>query len=613
RKPRNATQTLRQERRCRIAKTSLETPLDPSKLEPAQFCPVPPLLRDGLAQAFLETAGHGEAEVAPRKDHAREATGPNWTQLDPTGPQLDPTGPNWTPTGPQLDPNWTPTEPTHDQVSPHDPASKSGPLEAIQRVARESRHVNRLRVWVAPPNESLDAARKCRTTRSNPARVSQRQVFSAITERVCASATTTSTVSIPHPSTTTYMPPMYIKEGRTWQRGINFGRLSITALSSQSIYTIAFVITPMADSWVPNLVLITGATGHLGFRTLIHALSAGYPVRAAVRSQAKANTILSHPHIQFLNPGSRLTFTIVPDLAAPCAYDEAVQDVSYIIHIASPLMAGRDVAQSQRGAYFIRPAVRGTIGMLEAARKSGTVRRVVITSSIVAIVPASRLNGLEHSDRVALPTDRVPFVPGPYKTEFAAYAASKVAALQEAEAWMARERPEFEVVYLHPSFVEGRNDLAMNTREAMKGTNAIVLGIVLGQKLGSNASASVHNEDVARVHVQALNPEIPGNTSYILNQKARWEDVKSIVQREFPDAVQKRLLPNNGSAETHEVTIDASLTEDTFGFTHLGFEEQVKSVVGHYLELRKRGLRTRGHEESAKPIESHRLQVSVNT
>jgi nucleoside-diphosphate-sugar epimerase len=362
----------------------------------------------------------------------------------------------------------------------------------------------------------------------------------------------------------------------------------------------------MAGNWAPNLVLLTGATGHVGFRTLIHALSAGYAVRAAVRSQAKASALLSHPHIQFLNPGSRLSFVIVPDLAAPSAYDKAAQDVNYIIHIASPLMAGREVPPSQYEAYFVQPAVHGTIGLLEAAKKSRAVRRVVITSSIVALTPPVQLSGLERSERPISPTDRPPFVPGPYKTELAAYAASKIAALQEAEAWIRTKNPDFDVVHLHPSFVLGRNDLAMNTRETLKGTNAIILGIVLGRKMGSNAGASVHSEDVAMAHVRALSSDIPGNASYILSQQARWGDVKDIVQREFPDAVQKRILPNSGSAETHEVAFNTSLTEETFGFSHLGFEDQVKSVVGHYLELQTRNrldLRRRGHEEQVKNAE----------
>ncbi|KAI9768499.1 MAG: hypothetical protein M1840_004909 [Geoglossum simile] len=364
-----------------------------------------------------------------------------------------------------------------------------------------------------------------------------------------------------------------------------------------------------------TLVLITGATGHVGFRTLIHALSAGYTVRAAVRSQTKANTILSHPHIQSLNPGSRLTFAIVPDIVAPFAYDKATTGVHYIIHIASPLTANYEVALIDQDAHYIQPAVRGTLGMLEAARKSGTVRRVVVTSSIVALVSIPQMEGLERLDRPVQPTDRVPFTPGPYENEFAAYAASKVASLQAAESWMWTNRPSFDVVYLHPSFVEGRNDLATNMRGALTGTNALILGIMLGKQFGTYAGATVHNEDVARVHVQALNPEIPGNRSYILSQPTRWNDAKDIARRTFPEAVQKRTLPNCGSTITHELAVDASLTERTFGFTHLGYEEQVKSVVEHYLEMRARGSKgfhTAGSQEQMKRTMGRSQHVTAN-
>lgn len=335
-----------------------------------------------------------------------------------------------------------------------------------------------------------------------------------------------------------------------------------------------------------TLVLITGATGHIGFRVLIHALNAGYAVRAAVRSQSKANSLLAHPTIQRLNPGARLSFAVVPDLAAPHAYDEAVQGVHYIIHIASPLMSTRDVPLNQHAAYFIEPAVRGTLGMLNAASQSGTVRRVVITSSIAALIPVSQLNGRERQRRPAKASDRVPFAPAPYESEFAAYAASKVAALAEAERWVGEHQPEFDVIHLHPSFVEGRNELALSAREALKGTNALVLGIALGKRFDSIASATVHLEDVARVHVQALLPHVCGNRSYVLSQSTRWDAVRDIVARLFPEAVEKRVLPNCGNADTHEVVIDVAETEAVFGFRHAGLEEQVKSVVGHYLELR---------------------------
>jgi nucleoside-diphosphate-sugar epimerase len=299
----------------------------------------------------------------------------------------------------------------------------------------------------------------------------------------------------------------------------------------------------------------------------------------------------------------------VPDLAAPSAYDDAVQGANYIIHIASPLMADCGARKGQVESSFIDPAVRGTLAMLEAAKKTPSVRRVVITSSIVALVPLTRLNGTERCDEPVQPYDRVPFVPGPYENEFAAYAASKVAALAAAEEWIQTQNPNFDVIHLHPSFVLGRNDLATSTREALKGTNAIILGMTLGKKMGPIASASVHNEDVARIHVQSLHDSVPGNQSYILSQRTQWENVRTIVQQEFPEAVESSILPNSGGAVTNELAVDATLTEETFGFSHLGLGEQVKSVLGHYLELRSK---TRVVSKRVGSSMDNCHQVSVN-
>ena len=68
-----------------------------------------------------------------------------------------------------------------------------------------------------------------------------------------------------------------------------------------------------------KLVLITGGTGHLGYRTLVDALEASYTVRAAVRSPSKGDQILAAPSIKALNVGPKLTFVNVPDIVAPAA------------------------------------------------------------------------------------------------------------------------------------------------------------------------------------------------------------------------------------------------------------------------------------------------------
>ncbi|KAK2602884.1 hypothetical protein N8I77_009386 [Diaporthe amygdali] len=343
-----------------------------------------------------------------------------------------------------------------------------------------------------------------------------------------------------------------------------------------------------------DLVLITGATGHVGFRTLVHALRTGLNVRVAVRSQSKASQLLSRLSLKITSKQrQRLSFTVVPDITADGAYDNAMDDVTHVIHVASPLVTGSQqppIDSRLAEDFFIGPAVRGTRNLLEASEGCGTVRRVVITSSIVALIPVAQMEGTEPRPKgtPVRPTDRVPFTSGPYHSEFAAYANSKIAALHAAETWCETTRPAFDVVHLHPSFVLGRNDMAANTAQCMKGTNAMVLAMLLGRRFGPFAGATVHVDDVARCHVTAAidTINVSGNESYILSQESRWNDAKDMAIRSFPVAEKTRLLVKSGNVDTTEIEIDASLAEDTFGLRFKGFHDQVESLVGQFLDLK---------------------------
>ena len=149
-----------------------------------------------------------------------------------------------------------------------------------------------------------------------------------------------------------------------------------------------------------ELVFITGGTGHVGFRTLVTALQLGYSVRAAVRSESKKQQILSAQSVKSLNPGPRLTFAIVPDLTVDGAYDEAVQDTAYIIHLASPIVLKGEIKAEDFQSALIDPAINGTLSVLKAAAKAKSVRRVVITSSVVAVVPSKYFFELEAPEGV---------------------------------------------------------------------------------------------------------------------------------------------------------------------------------------------------------------------
>jgi dihydroflavonol-4-reductase len=69
------------------------------------------------------------------------------------------------------------------------------------------------------------------------------------------------------------------------------------------------------------------------------------------------------------------------DLTTDGAFDAIIKDVEYVLHIASPFIM--EVKDPQKD--LVDPAVKGTLAVLNACEKSGTVKKVVITSSIAAI------------------------------------------------------------------------------------------------------------------------------------------------------------------------------------------------------------------------------------
>jgi hypothetical protein len=64
-----------------------------------------------------------------------------------------------------------------------------------------------------------------------------------------------------------------------------------------------------------------------------------------------------------------------------------------------------------------------------------------------------------------------------------------------------------------------------------------------------------------------------------------WDDVNGIAKRDFPQAVEKGLFLLGGKIEGLKAKIDASKTRAAFGIKWIAFEEQLRSVFGHYLEV----------------------------
>lgn len=141
-----------------------------------------------------------------------------------------------------------------------------------------------------------------------------------------------------------------------------------------------------------------------------------------------------------------------------------------------------------------------------------------------------------------------------------------------------------------PPYVVGANEFVTDASLVAKGSNGVVLNVILGQKSPvARSCATAHVLDVARIHVEALDEEkVKGSQSFLLDSGPMlFDDANEIVRRAFPHEVEDGTLPLGGSIPAVFVKFDVEETRRIFG-EMIGFEEQVKSVVGYYLSLKKK-------------------------
>ncbi|KAL8813242.1 MAG: hypothetical protein Q9200_000427 [Gallowayella weberi] len=340
-------------------------------------------------------------------------------------------------------------------------------------------------------------------------------------------------------------------------------------------------------------VLITGSSGFVGFRTLVSTLEAGYPVLAAIHCKEEAGLVLAAPSIKKLNPGSALTFVTIPDIAAEHALSEAVKkDVQYIIHTDSSMTVNNGISADRFDAQVIQPLLKGANNVLAAANSAPGVKRVVMTSSLMGIVPYLELyqvesfNAFSDASPIATPTP-------PYPTAMAALCAGHAKALSATNAFLVKNKPHFTVVNLMPSVIIGHNELANTTKDFLTGSNLQAFRHLRGEKVASRLpSQTVFIDDVAQVHSLALDTKRVSQTqSFVLTSGfltgSNWYRAKEIVKERYMDEVKKGWLSLDGEQPINSVKVqDAGKTMKAFGIKFADFEKQIRSLLDQWVALK---------------------------
>ncbi|MCJ1472173.1 hypothetical protein MMC13_000820 [Lambiella insularis] len=343
------------------------------------------------------------------------------------------------------------------------------------------------------------------------------------------------------------------------------------------------------------LVLVTGPTGQIGFSVLALLLQKGYRTRVASRKFTNAERLKDLPSLKPY--AESISVVEIPDFTASGAFDEAVRDVDYVQHIASPIPDGASSDEiSDALVKFINPAVNGNLAVLTAALKVASIKRIVFTSSTEILDPKEGKTTIGPYDAPGpVPLEEVRATKNPHF----AYRQSKRHSTTAVDAFMREHRPHFDVIHVLPSFVQGRIETVTTFRELLTRPSSIF--VMIDQVLGGKSEGPfpvdlVLLDDVALTHVAAMESRKVKNgeryvAAYTGTCPLSWEDVDPIVERLFPEEVKSGLLPLGGKHPGRPRAkdgFDSSRTTEVLGVEFRGLVDMVQSVVGQMVELKKK-------------------------
>ncbi len=279
-------------------------------------------------------------------------------------------------------------------------------------------------------------------------------------------------------------------------------------------------------------VVVTGASGYVGSWIVREFLAEGWQVLGSVRNTRDREKIGHLYELANRLPGSLELFEA--DLLEEGAFDEACARASVVVHAASPFLI--DAVEDPAGR-LLEPAVEGTRNVLSAATRSGSVKRVVLTSSVVAI----------HGDAIEVEKTEEGYLDeGHWNTTsslgYQPYNYAKTEA--ERAAWELSKGAPWRLVVLNPGLILGPS---LSSRSDASSTQLFLR--LIGGEFASGAPALalgvVDVRDVARAHYEGAVRETAEGRNILVATHATFLEIAQIVDRLYPGVhpVPKREIP----------------------------------------------------------------------
>ncbi|KAL4793733.1 hypothetical protein BDV19DRAFT_212975 [Aspergillus venezuelensis] len=279
------------------------------------------------------------------------------------------------------------------------------------------------------------------------------------------------------------------------------------------------------------LVLVTGGTSFIAKWVLVTLLKdpQNYVVRTTLRNASRAAEI--HASLAEAGvPQDRIhsLHTVQADLLSDAGWEEAMKDVSYVVHIASPVPGGPPKDEDE----LIIPAVEGTKRVLRAARDA-RVKRVVLTSSISAI-----WHGKAHEEKRNFDENDWTDLSDPDPRLLPTYPKAKTLAERSAWDFVEREGNGMELVAINPVNVLGPC-LGRDDATCLRTVSELLQGNVPG--FPRTHWCLVDVRDCAALHVLAMmHPKAAGERFICIGEGALWmSEIGALLRDKLGDRANK--------------------------------------------------------------------------
>ncbi|KAL2942059.1 Cinnamoyl-CoA reductase 1 [Bienertia sinuspersici] len=301
-----------------------------------------------------------------------------------------------------------------------------------------------------------------------------------------------------------------------------------------------------------KVVCVTGASGYIASWLVKLLLQRGYTVKATIRD---------------LNGAKERLHLFAANLLEEGSFDAAVEGCEGVFHTASPLHFGCKDPQAE----FIDPAVKGTLNVLTSCAKVPSIKRVVLTSSVAAVL----YNGKPLGPEVVV--DESWFSDPDFcreKKEW--YPLSKI--LAEDVAWKFVEEKGIDMVIINPAIVIG--PLLQPTLNA---SSSGIVELFNGSEAYPNTTFGwVHVKDVANAHILAF--EVPSaNGRYCLvGTVAHFSETVKILKELYPNAkLPEKCAEDDTLAAPFQVSQEKA---KSLGISYTPFKTSLKETIDCLIE-----------------------------